>query len=278
MCLYYLWLNFIDIHLSLTAATARSGRTRLIHHETGSTVPMTTPSDKKRPDTFAWMDEDLPYNEPRYSIPQAPSLAYDAKKRRSHMPCTPSTSTSYSSTDETSTIGRHDSISSSRSGKTMRDSQDDDVTICGVPTSLKRADSIDKPLPEIPFPNFRNFRQSQIAARQSAADVDLEAQVQIFVSSPTNTEFDREDDEQTGVDHSTPVVPTRSLAPPAEARPLSAAGSMLSEDGGETVFFTPSPGRLSLFPMDYEVTPGSTHAGPVNEEQSTTTSDVPSTL
>jgi hypothetical protein len=239
---------------------------------------MTAPVDKKRPDTFAWMDEDLPYEDPRYSMPQAPGLAYDAKKRRSHTPCTPSTSTSYSSTDGASTIGRQDSISSSRSGKTMRDSQDDDdATICGVPTSLKRADSIDKPLPEIPFQDFRDFRRSQVAARQSAADVDLEAQVQIFVSSPTNTEFDHEDEEQADMDHSTPVMPTRALAPPAEARPLSTAGSVLS-DGGETVFFTPAPARLSLFPMDHEVTV----AGdiPINglPVQPTTSSDVPPTL
>jgi len=227
---------------------------------------MISPVDKKRPDTFAWMDDGLPYDDALCTTPQTPSLAYDPKRRRSHMPCTPSTSTSCTSADEASTIGRQDSISSSRSGKTMRVSQDDDdATICGVPTSLKRADSIDKPLPEIPFQNFTDFRRSQIAARQSVADVDLEAQVQIIVSSPTNTEFDREEDGQSDVDHSTPVMPTRTLAPPTEARPVSTASSMLSE-GGETVFFTPSPGRLSLFPMDFDVIPGATPAPPVNEE------------
>ena len=92
-------------------------------------------------------------------------------------------------------------------------------------------------------------------------------QVQIFVSSPTNTGFTRNEDGETDYDHSTPVMPTTSLAPPTDAsRPLSAAGSMLSEDGGETVFFTPSPGRLSLFPVDFEVTPEVTHNVRLNEE------------
>jgi len=235
------------------------------------------PLDKKRPDTFAWLQEGLPYDD----MPQSPETVYSAKRSSyGHVPNTPSTSTSYASTDDTSTLGRHASISTSRTGKTARFSQDDDdATICGVPTSLKRADSMDKPLPQIPFPDFANFRQSQISARQSAADSDLEAQVQIVVSSPTNTTFDRDDiDEQVNADHSTPTATparsptpaltpaTNSLAPPADARPLSMARSVSSQDGGETVFFTPSPGRLSLFPVEYEVTPEGTRVVYINDE------------
>jgi hypothetical protein len=199
---------------------------------------------------------------------------------------------------------------------------DDEETICGVPTSLKRSDSIDKPLPEIPFDDFTRFRLSQISQR-AAADrqsqhsssnegnndsndsnvvVDDERrqsrvsvassssrheeerpqpqvviltdennsslddpQVQIFVSSPTNTEFARSVGDASE-DQSTPVLVPRTLAPPTNtSSPLNPANnlsapstrpsSMVSQDGGETVFFTPSPGRLSLGPIDFEQYP-----------------------
>lgn len=238
--------------------------------------------DKKgRPDTFAWLEEGLPYEGLRLSMPQSPETAYSSKGREhGHTPNTPSTSTSYASTDTASTIGRHASISTARSGKTACFSQDDDATICGVPTSLKRSDSIDKPLPEIPFADFAAFRQSQISARQSAAESDVDPQLQIVVSSPTATEFDREDDEHVDAEQSTPTttparIPTptldprpalTSLAPPVDSRPLSVAHSLVSQDGGETVFFTPSPGRLSLLPVEHEATPSGARAVYINEE------------
>jgi hypothetical protein len=130
------------------------------------------PLDNKSPDTFAWLEDSLPYE----NMPQSPETAYSAKRSSyGHTPNTPSTSTSYASTDDTFTLGRHTNISTAWTGKIARFSQDDDATICGVPTSLKRADSIDKPLTQILFQNFANFRQSQIATRQSAANPDLEA-------------------------------------------------------------------------------------------------------
>ncbi|KAG8809281.1 a-factor receptor, partial [Serendipita sp. 400] len=172
-----------------TSASARTKRPSYVKSgSTSTTMPMTSPTmDKKRPDTFAWLEEGLPFDELDYKLPTSPGTAYSPTKshggRPSHMPCTPSTSTSTSSTshlwDTTSTIGRHASISTARTGKTTRFSQDDyadDATICGVPTSLKRSDSMgDKPLPEIPFEDFAYFRQSQIdnrnrdRERQSAA-------------------------------------------------------------------------------------------------------------
>lgn len=257
--------------------------------DTSSSFPL----DKKgRPDTFAWLEEGLPYEGLRLSMPKSPDTAYSAKRSScGHVPNTPSTSTSYASTDDASTLGRHASISTARTGKTARFSQDDDATICGVPTSLKRSDSMDKPLPEIPFPGFADFRlsqisarQSQFAARQSAAESDIDPQVQILVSSPTSTAFERDDeddnnnDDAANADYSTPTAtPARSptpapatatntLAPPVDARPLSMADSVVSRDGGETVFFTPSPGRLSLGPLEYEVTPEGTRIVYTNEE------------
>ncbi|KAG8796921.1 a-factor receptor [Serendipita sp. 398] len=183
-------LTFVDTKdTPSTAATARTKRPSYVKSgSTSTTMPMTSPTtDKKRPDTFAWLEEGLPFDELDYKLPMSPGTAYSPTKnhggRPSHTPCTPSTSTSTSSTshlwDTTSTIGRHASISTARTGKTTRFSQDDyadDATICGVPTSLKRSDSMgDKPLPEIPFEDFAYFRQSQIdnrnrdRERQSAA-------------------------------------------------------------------------------------------------------------
>ncbi|KAG8835259.1 a-factor receptor [Serendipita sp. 399] len=344
-----------------STTSGRNKRPSYVKRDTTSTMPMTSPTtDKKRPDTFAWLDESLPFEELDYKLPTSPGTAYSPTDRRSrHVPCTPSTSTSNSQLwDTTSTIGRHASISTARTGKTMRSSQDDDATICGVPTSLKRSDSMDKPLPGIPFEDFALFRQSQIsnrnrqsaaisvhststtsrksrscslsqlmlptltqeqehtgqreedayeihdvfdqvqipAARTSAApssDLDLEEQVQIFVSSPTSTSFTRreDDDEEMpnvpndieramtptpSVRFMEPVTPpvaipalpegpsavgASTLAPPRaiatttmtanESRPLS----VVSQDGAETVFFTPLPGRLSLAPADFEMTP-----------------------
>ncbi|KAG8809402.1 a-factor receptor, partial [Serendipita sp. 399] len=357
-----------------TAATARTKRPSYMNKDSAtSTMPMTSPTtDKKRPDTFAWLDESHPFEELDYKLPTSPGTAYSPTDCRSrHVPCTPSTSTSNSQLwDTTSTIGRHASISTARTGKTMRYSQDDDATICGVPTSLKRSDSMDKPLPGIPFEDFALFRQSQISnrdrqsaaisvhststtsrksrscslsqlmlptltqeqehagqmeedayeiqdvldqvqipgARTSAApssDLNLEEQVQIFVSSPTSTSFTRREDEEEGMPNvpndieramtptpsvrfMNPVTPPAAtatlpegpsatggstLAPPRattttmamtanESRPLS----VVSQDGAETVFFTPLPGRLSLAPADFEMTPSGLRLVYVDEE------------
>lgn len=260
-----------------------------------STAPLRSPPiDKKRPDSFAWLDESLDkLDEEEGGLPRQPSLAYlpDTHRARDigtgygHTPCTPSTSSSsafhgygghYGSDEgDEGTVGRHASISTAHTGK-MRagkslsyDYDADDATICGVPTSLKRSDSMssdtNKMLPGIPFEEFTEFRrerrsggavvstdqdggeresriivpaeqhhdarssfhidwfqfpedqrrsaamedQVQIVAspRNSVASSNLEheddglpriedhelggAQVQIFVSSPTNTSFDR---------------------------------------------------------------------------------------
>ncbi|PVF96423.1 STE3-domain-containing protein [Serendipita vermifera] len=312
-----------------------------------------SPIEKKRPDTFAWLEEGLPFDDLPYDstkLPQSPDTAYTRSghdgRDDGYMPCSPSTSTSHASSnsfdkyggafdgDYQSTLGRQASISTARTARTSRTGhsktssfaafargrggsvgsynsangrEDDEETICGVPTSLKRSDSMDKPLPDIPFEDFAKFRrslreasnenngddgdndrrQSQVSVAssssrheqavvveeqerpqsqvESSSSSEVEPQVQVFVSSPTNTEFPRTPIVGDSSEQSTPVFVPRTLAPPVASSPLNPANnlsapstrpsSMVSQDGAETVFFTPLPGRLSLGPVDLDEYP-----------------------
>ena len=179
----------------LSPTSSRKRPSLLSKHKrttTGSTssAPLRRPSlpnDKKRPDTFAWLDESLDkLDEEERALPHQPSLAYlpDARRARDigngygHNACTPSTSSSsafhgrYSESDEEEgTVGRHASISTAHTGKTRTgkgfsyDYDADDATICGVPSSLKRPDSMGsetgKGFQGIPFDEFTQFRRER---------------------------------------------------------------------------------------------------------------------
>ncbi|KAG8816471.1 hypothetical protein FRC18_000991 [Serendipita sp. 400] len=61
------------------------------------------------------------------------------------------------------------------------------------------------------------------------------------------------------------LAPSRVATPTTDesrSRPLS----VVSQDGGETVFFTPLAGRLSLAPADFEMTPSGLRLVYVDEE------------